>query len=205
MAWDLATAKELLGIDPGDTSQDVAITKVMGVTLATIEKLLQRGIIQLSETQIFHWLTSRRVLLRRYPLVEITALDGGSAAPADVTLNLQTGWAEHSSWCGLESLSITYTGGFDPIPDDLERAMWEAFSYLYSKSDTTTGLAASTAAGASEISGVTVFDAFKIDYSVDSSGAESAAAQREAWGWLAPWATVLNMYRSEQGVGLGLA
>lgn len=204
MAWDLETAKELLGIDPGDDTQDAAITQVMAVTLATIEKFLQRGLVQQEETQDFHWLTSARVLLRRYPLVEITALEGGSAVPEDVTLNVPNGWAEHRSWCGLENLGITYTGGYDPLPDDLERAMWEAFSYMWRNSDQTTGLPSGTTGGEGEVKGVTVFDAFKIDYNVASTGADSSASASASWGWLAPWAPILSMYRSEQGVGLGI-
>lgn len=218
MAWDLATARLVAGIPPGDTTKDAALTRIMGRTLAAVETLLGRGLLLRRETVRFYEVDERKVLLPRYPVRRVYSINGTPGVIRGL-LHHRTGWLElgpYDHWGTQDgAVLIDYEGGFDPLPDDLEAALWEALLYLWGMVDQTTGLprqgaGAGVVQGSGDISRITLADFGSISYDVGtqvtSSESSGAGAVAEAmWGWLAPWASVLSTYRSEAAPSIAFA
>lgn len=217
MAWDLATAKQYLGIPSDDATRDVAIQNAMDRVLATVETLLQRKLL-LARELVTLYNVEGSLLLPRYPVTQVFSING-STNQEWVTHSL-TGCIDlcnfSASYEGcVREISIDYEGGFSTLPSDLEGVLWEAFMLVWSSIDPMTG-GPSLSGGltavqdSSDVKSLTVFDAFKADFNVESGASWSlsgdfSASDRANWGWLVPWSSVLSFYRSERGVGLGMA
>lgn len=215
MTWDLATAKTYLEIV--GTAQDTLLTRVMDETLVAIESALGRGLLLATDTEVFRWVNGPRLLLRRFPLVSVTTITGPVAGPtydlANVKINADVGTIESFQFYGSTELTVEYEGGYDPLPADLERAMWSAFLTLWAATDGTTGAPAIGSGavivpGSGEVSSVSLADFGTVRFDVGSSvssGDSSSAALVANWGWLYPWASTLQLYRAGQaGIGLGV-
>lgn len=196
MAWDLATAKQYLGIAPADESQDAAITVVMAFTLASIEKALARKLLELRERITLYDVVLPRVFLPRYPVTEVHTVDG-VVPDSEWVVNPSSGYVQVTSDGYYKTLSVDYTGGFDPLPADLERAMWSAFMAAWAQTDGMTGGPSATA-DSGAVKSLTVFDAFKVDYDTGAAFGDWHAR----WGWLAPWALTFELYRSDAAMGV---
>lgn len=207
--WDLATAKTMLGIAPGDTTQDAALTSVMDRLIGELEDLLGRGLLLKSTTETFYHVGSRQLRLNRYPIERVDS-------PACRIVHHRAGWIELDQGLAPDgAVTVTYTGGFKVLPAALERCLWEILHVVWGGVDHTTGLpvagqgGGTVLQGSGDISSVTI-DGMTLRYDVGSTvaggGGESAAAAAEKeWGWLAPWATVLSIYRSESAPGVAIA
>lgn len=213
MAWNLATAKNLLRIPLVDSTKDPQIQIAMETVLASVESLLGRGLLEKRELVTFYDVANS-VRLPRYPVKQVVAVNGAPASLVRDQLHHRKGVLRLS---GLYSASVTvdYIGGFDPLPSDLERALWEIFNYLWSNTDQTTGgpaagSGAQIVQGSGEVSRITLSDFGSVSFDVGSqvSGGSSsggAAAAADVWGWLAPWATTLSIYRSDSAPGVVFA
>jgi hypothetical protein len=193
--WNLATARAQAKLTVGDTSKDTALTMVMRVVEAQLENLLERGLfIRRVVGERYLHVNSRRIYLFRYPIQSVQS-------PSNVTIHYRNGWLE--GYTGTDELLVTYTGGIGTpttLPDDLEFAMWGAFAFIWSRADPNTGL---SAVGSGDVKSLTVFDAYKIDYDVGTSGSSAGASRGasapEYWGDLAPWSNILMRYRRNVG------
>ena len=202
MAWDVTTAKTVLGIDAGDTSKDVAIQQALDVVMSTVEKAVGRGLLYARET-VYLPTRLRTVLLPRYPVAVVH-----SPAIEFMHKNGQNGIVVLAN-AGTEPQTVVdYEGGYDPLPVDLEQAMWEIFLFVWTTINTTTGFPSESSGGAAtivqgtgEVSRVSLADfgsiSFDVGATVASSSYDITAATRAEWGWLSPWAWVLKYYRSE--------
>lgn len=210
MAWNRDTAKQYLGIPEEDTSQDDAIDAAMNYTLAAVEVRLARGLFRERHIVRFLHTKCQVIQLPRPPIVEVFDIVG-MGLPQDLLVHHEIGSIEHPMLANQRTVEIDYEGGFSELPLDLERTLWQAFlAYWASLDPTTGGPPADGGEGDQDISRLTVFDAFSINY--ESSRAMSGtAATLEAegehyWGWLAPWSDVLSLYRfGPAGVELGMA
>ena len=211
MAWDLATAKQYLGITDG--SQDANITRMMDVTMSAVEKFLQRGLELAQETVTYRDRDFRRVVLPRFPVTQVLKVDGVDGLPSDWHLMPRVGWILLPTRRYFQELEIEYEGGYDPLPADLEQVLWEIFMRAWASIDENTGgpdpTGPGVVQGSGDVKSLTVFDGFKMEFDVGASvlsDAESALTEQQAtWGWLAPWASTLELYRSERGAGVGIA
>lgn len=207
MAWDLATAKIYLKIDPADTSKDTQIEGVMNYVLRSVESVLQRGLFFLRQTVRYHYLDVRRLYLPRYPVANVFEVRDGNDNVIDVAdyeIHSRVGWLQLLR-IPASPLEVDYDGGYQILPEDLERAMWEAFMDAWGRTDSATGGPLETGGGAAAaggVKGLTVFDGFRVDY---DTNAVVPAQDHATWGWLAPWAGILGFYRSEHGTELGIA
>ena len=213
MSWDLATARAAAGIAAGDTTHDTALQRVMDVVLASVENLLGRGLLLRRETVRFLNPNTRRLRLPRYPILQVYTIDG---KPYTGQIQHRVGWIEFVGSAGGRAVSVDYEGGFDPLPADLEAALWEAFVHRWSDVDPLTGLptqgsGATVVKGSGDVSRITLADFGSVTYDVGSSvaggddGQGSLASMQARWGWLAPWATTLELYRSESAASLAFA
>jgi hypothetical protein len=111
---------------------------------------------------------------------------------------------------------IEYIGGFKQFPSALERAMWEALQTIWANSDHTTGVPVAGSGGSSVVQGggevnrisIADFGAINFNYGatvVGGNAASTSAAQQAHWGWLAPWANIFEIYRSEAAPGTAFA
>lgn len=208
MSWDLETAKIYLGIDPGDETKDDQIQGILDYTLKAVETLLQRKLLFARETVKFLRPRGDTILLPRWPVDTIVAINDADP-PVDMEINEATGYIRDPGFSGEKEISVEYDGGYDPLPTDLERVLWEAFMTAWGNTDAETGGPAGPGtgviAGSGDVKSLTVFDAFKMDYDVGTTstgdGQSSLISQQSSWGWLAPWAAILEMYRGEFGTG----
>ena len=209
MSWDLATAKLYL-----DSNDDEQVQAAMDTTLSAIETMLARGIVKEDREETFYPPYCPEILLSNYPLHGITTIDGNP--PSDkLVVNSYEGWIRLVDFVNnFDPIVVAYSGGFDPIPKDLERCMYEALQYLWSATNPETGgpdgeVGTSPGEGTGDVSRITIQDFGSVTY--DAASAPSGDGGRMAvetvldWGWLHPWSATLQMYRSEVGVGLGVA
>ena len=206
MAWNLETARTYLKIDPGDTSKDAVIQQTLDRVLASVETALGRYLLRRRENIVFRGVVSpKTVQVQRYPIRIIHRCVGAG----DRDINHEHGTITFiNGTCG--DVFLDMEGGYEPMPVDLEYAMWQAFLVAWAATDQDTGGPAEDAptAGDPDVKSLTLYDAFKVDYQVDSSVTSQSLAEEEAaWGWLFPWSSTLAMYRSgpSGAGGLGLA
>lgn len=210
MAWDLATARAVT-----NTTNDAALTSVMGIVLGTVEDLLGRALLYGKSTETFYHVDTCRFRLHRYPIDRILSVNG-SAVSTNILVHHRVGWVELGN-LGAEQVTIEYMGGFKQLPSALERAMWEAFQALWGNSDPTTGLPVAGSGGSTitqgsgDISRVSLPGGGAVSWDVGatvsggSGGGSSSANDQAIWGWLAPWASTLQMYRTESGASVAFA
>ena len=205
MAWNLETARTYLKIDPGDTSNDVVIQQTLDRVLVSVETLLGRYLLRRRETIVFRGVVSpKTVQVQRYPIQVVHRCTGAG----DFSVHREHGTITFiNGTCGDVSLDIE--GGYEPMPLDLEFVMWGAFMYAWQSVDTTTGGPPAdqvVTTGSGEVKSLLIYDAFKVDYDVGNTTSDDSGSVEEDWGWLAPWASTLSMYRGgPSGTGLGLA
>lgn len=206
MSWNLETAKKYLDLESDDT-KDEYITDVMTITLQAIETALARKLLLQRNTVRFFKTRSESLPLSPYPITEVFDING-EGVPSDLLIHHENGIIEHPTLACKKTLDVDFEGGYDPLPSDLERVMWDAFMLLWSNTNQTTGGPPETGSGivsgSGDVKSLTVFDGFKMDFDVgvtNTSSDTSLASQQADWGWLAPWASTLSMYRSDYGVG----
>jgi Phage gp6-like head-tail connector protein len=214
MTWDLEAAKARLGIT--DNSQDAAIESAMGVALALAEKycdrqfLLELGTVQFPPTA---WPV---LLVRRYPIkdvVEVLAPNGSVLDPTRYGVDyehgmIRLGWGITSAgvppgsswWSG--SVAVTFEGGYDPLPADLEAALWMVFDNVWS---TTPGMGLPAGSATSSSGGAVrsfSIDGMSIGYDNSATSGGGGSAAPDDWGLIPALATaILNFYRAETVVG----
>ena len=197
MTWSLDTARAVAGFAPDDNTHDVALQLVMDSVLAAVETKLERGLLKRQETAKFYHVNFCRIYLPRYPIEQVIS-------PTGVwRVHHRNGWIEGM---GGSEVEVTWIGGFDPLPSDLERALWGAFLAEWANSDPLTGApiaGASVLVGSGEMKSLTVYDAYKVDFDVGATsvgGASGVGKIDEAfWGALSPWADILMAYRRNVG------
>lgn len=211
MAWTVEKAKIYLGIDPGDNTQDAAIQDTLDYVMSSVETALQRVLPLGREVTTFYHVSSARVLLPRFPVSQVHAINGASPQ-SDVKLHSRVGWLEHPSFVYEDELEVDYEGGYAVFPPDLDRTLWAIFMSAWSNTDQDTGGppvdGGGVVIGGGEVERVTLSDFGSISYSTSSvsGGASSGASAEETWGWLSPWAATLESYRNGPGgAGLGIA
>ncbi len=207
MAWNLETAKTYLKIDPADTSSDAVIQLTLDRVLTSVETLLGRYLLRRRETIVFRGVVSpKTVQVQRFPIQVVHRCTGAG----DYSIHREHGTITFINGT-YGDVSLDMEGGYEPMPLDLEYAMWGAFMSAWQSVDPTTGGPPAdqvVTTGSGEVKSLTVFDAFKVDYDVGAaSSSDDAGASDEAnWGWLAPWASTLSQYRGGPGgAGLGIA
>lgn len=212
MSWDLDTAKIYLGISGSEN--DESLQAAMDTTLAAVETVLARSILFSEDTATFYQEHLQTILLPKFPVKQVLTV-GGETMDDTWLLNSSVGTLLLPCMQYFSELSIVYEGGYETLPLDLERAMYEALAYLWGQTNPDTGapenggLETDPGGASGEVSRVTIqdFGSVSFDTGAGLSG-EAASKATEVildWGWLYPWSGTLQFYRSEQGTGLGIA
>ena len=210
MPWDLATAKVHVNIASTDVTSDIALQGNLDIVLDEVQTLLGRGLFERRITEKFYRVSTRDIRLARYPIKTVHS-------PNCRIVHHRAGWIEvdHGIIGSLDNtLTVEYTGGFNPLPSALEAALWGAFVTRWGTIDHITGAPTgggpTLITGSGDVSRVSFgnFGSVGFDVGTTSSGGNTQTAQAEltrVWGWLAPWATVLETYRTESAPSVAFA
>lgn len=158
----LDQVKATLGIDTADTSQDAALQQHISAVSAAINRHCNRVFVQQVYRDQFrvvrNWLDPGDPLMIRQPPIAFDDLDvplatvtedGGVVDVVAWEVNASSGefyridGALVSQWIGTTVL-IDYTGGFDPIPADVQAAALEWIGARYYSVGREPGLRAET-------------------------------------------------------------
>jgi hypothetical protein len=209
MAFNLATAKDRLGIPADDTSRDAQITGALNVSLAMAEKYCDRRFAFVREVARFPLNNWPQLLVRRYPIVRVYALrlppNGQEADVSELQVHHEHGIV-YMCGCGgyrtTDAVELDYEGGFKVLPADLEFALWLVFDQVWS---TTPGMG--LPAGSTSADGAVrsfSIDGMSIGYDTSAAQGNAGGGGASAWGAIPAWAiAVLDLYRAESVVGVG--
>ena len=235
MTWDLSSAKARLGIE--DAAQDPAVTSAMTLAIAVAEGYCDRGLLRQDEAQEFTLPCGPSLLVRRYPLVSlasITPLDPQVEPPADPIAVPETWRIDKKRgivyivgvppWVSAARLDaapptmfyegtragfvLHYTGGYDPLPADLEAALWQIFDAVW-YSTPGWGADPGSQSGAATGGALKSFniDGMSLGFET-ASGGEAASKSGGDVGSFGPFlplgaTTLLHPYRAETLIGIG--
>lgn len=194
--WDIATAKAYLGIE-GD-SQNTAIAATMAAVLRTVEAYLDRGLLRADVTEI-RSLNGNSCFLRWYPVDETSPITidvtrAGSTLPLDAAsyqLNGAMGLVASPAFIGADRVTISYVGGFETLPADLEWTLWQILAARWNSSQGNP-TASPAPVDAGSIKAVQLYGVGAVTYG-DATGSTSSGTQG---GELAPFAPALAPYVS---------
>lgn len=226
MTWDVETARVRIGLEASDASRDPELQACMDAALAAAESYCDRRFLLMEDTDEFLRDAGPVLLVRRYPLESIKELQlleplpepppapvpvpdswrmdkkrgmvymAGGALPAGLGI-YPVGSSPPPSWPGARpGFALTYTGGYDPLPADLEAALWLIFDALWAE---TPGWGA---AGGSQTGGGAVrsfaIDGMSISYDTSTDAGSAGAGANKGWGFIPAKAVgVLSFYRAE--------
>jgi hypothetical protein len=142
-------AKAALGIDPADTTQDASLTAQIASVSQGIFRYVDRVLVQQSYRDQFRYVCNYNypgepLQLRQYPIaVDITGAplatiteDGVAVDPlyyeadTDRGLLYRLDGADPYGWTGM-LITVDYTAGYEPIPDDIQAAALDWLTSRY--------------------------------------------------------------------------
>lgn len=185
MAFDLASALARLGLTDPTPEQEANAQGALDAALNVVEEYLDRKLLLQPEVETFFYPFAPSFQVHRFPIedVESFEIDGTEPDPQSYVVNLQRGvFAFRGDRCGRE-LVIAYTGGFDPLPADLEMILWNVFDHLYPQFVPPSQGGAS---GASEgaIKAVTIPDVGRIDFDTSATTGGASGTDADSLGLL---------------------
>lgn len=204
MAFDLITAKKRLGIPDEDTSQDAAIQACLAIAMSLAETYCDRGLEYKEDVvEDFERQTERVIRVYRYPIKEVDsilamdpALQNSMQANSDIWLDKKAGMIK-GVWYGYD-VTVTYDGGYDPLPADLEYGLWLVFDAVWY---TTPGMGLAAGSSSEDTAGPIrsfTINGVKIDYSVKTNAFGSGGGSIDPYGIIPENAiAVLDKYRAE--------
>jgi len=175
-------------------ADDATLTRALGLALATLETYLDRPLEKAERTQD-DYNVGGVILLRAWPVESVATIDAGGVPIAfdPLRLDKRTGRLGVPCWYG--ATSTKYTGGFEPMPIDLEHALWMIAAALVP--------AVQSAAGAEAgqpIIRVSTPDVGTVEFARASSS--GGAADRLLGATLSPQVeSLVQRYRAESVVG----
>lgn len=145
---DLATVADLnnfsqLALDPADPSAAYLLKVASGM----IRRYLEQDITQtLNDVEYADPVNGQMVLLRQLPVQSVslveTSTDGGvtwsTVDPANYTVSKRTGIVAAKPWTGIgwgsdpESWRVTYSHGYETVPDEINAACCSIAARFYS-------------------------------------------------------------------------
>lgn len=187
MAYDIETARTRAGLESTDTSKDDLLNGAMQAAQSYAEKYCDRFFsLQDDVAEEIHF-THHEIQLHRFPLVSITSvMADGKPVVTDYHMNKTIGMVVFDARLCTHTVLISYSGGYSPLPGDLEMALWRLFDSYYG-AFSESGVDPSGATGA--IKAISSSGA-RVEFDVSSGGSNAIAN-----GLSDPFAmSILNLY-----------
>jgi hypothetical protein len=138
--------------------------------------------------------------LRRYPLDSVTSIGPahGAASITEWHLDKDAGLVRLHGWHASHEMTVTYKGGFDPLPADLELALWQIFHGLWASTPGAGTLIGASAGALDGIKSIALPDVGTLSF-FESGSAASGSGRGGAMGGAIPAlaAGILDLYRRE--------
>ena len=138
MSFDLATAKTRLNIT--DTLQDVEIQAALNASLAIAEAYCKRRFSYAAEVAHYYHVEAGYLFVDRYPINSVTSVvrDNGQSN-IKYKVNKSSGFLDLHGRYTDEELQVTYSGGYQVLPDDLVIALFGIFDGIWAASQGSSG------------------------------------------------------------------
>lgn len=193
MSWiTLDEAKQRLGIDCTDPSQDTEVQAAVDYAIALIEEYCQRNFEEQQQTEAF-FKPGKVLYLKNWPVAQINEItvDGEVQTDFRYTLDMITGTVYLQTEFNRYShdlISFDYTAGYNPVPAALKNAALDLVNARYQTADE------------DPTRGPVKFE--RIDGSISVSyGDPGSSTEGSAYGALQSYRMVIDMYRSERTQG----
>jgi hypothetical protein len=145
---DLAAVKRYLGISDGSTAQDAILSDLITGASAALQNFVNRDLMSAARHD---WLdgTGKNVLVpRHYPVTSVASLkvNGQTIPQANASDFASVGWrltddllilTGYAFTRGVRNVEISYTAGFDAVPDELALACVLMVALRYKERDWT--------------------------------------------------------------------
>ena len=193
--FNLADVKDYLGIT--GTTDDARVTAAMNMSLSLAEKYCNRKFAKQAETEEIMPVHGRTVQLHRIPVDTITSVNKthGGGALTDYVVAKEAGVVYLNGAAYDRKVTVSYTGGLDPIDDDILMALMEIVGAVWPKFKAGAGSGGSSAM-AGQIKSV-ASDGARIEYFGDTGSTGSSSGF--AGGMVSPFAqSILDLYRIEE-------
>ena len=142
----LENVKEWLGLDPANTSDDDLLTRLITAASGFMQRYCNRQFASQAWTEIRDGVGNVRMAFANYPVTAVASVTvSGETIPAssgagtfgylftDTMLILQGRRFRR----GFANVELSYTAGFDPIPEEIEQACIELIAFRYREKDRT--------------------------------------------------------------------
>lgn len=217
MTWSVEAARVRIGLEPDDDTRDAQLQTCLDVALAAAESYCDRKFLKMEDSEEIFFHMWPAFTVRRWPLDSLVSIQQppplpdpepeALAVPASWRMDKKKGivFAQGSSFdilpvgtvpvpgFGLQrAFTLTYVGGFDPLPADLEAALWMVFDAQWWATPGWGAVGGAAPAGLVRSFGI---DGMTISY---DTAAGASAGEAKGWGVLpAMSAGILDFYRAE--------
>lgn len=174
----MATIEQLrarAGLEAGDTSKDTELQAAYATALAICENYTDRKFTAAADTDNFTHVTGYSLSLSRYPVTDITLLtvDGQERTSQDYHQDKRSGLIQFDYLLVAHEVHVEYSGGYDPLPADLDLAVWSVFDNAWHLNQAGGGGSLADSVKQINITGV---GSIAFDSQVDSASAGGFAA-----------------------------
>lgn len=175
---DIEVLRIRAGFDKADDTHDHDLEAAADQALALCETYCDRWF-ELKERTEQIWPTRGSYIVKAYPIESISAITDANGDTIDAGLYrtvddagivLRGGCSIGGT--GVWPMSITYEGGFDPLPKDLEFAVLAAFDAVWSS---TPGWGAIAGSAAEQVQKISVVGVGSIDFGTGGTTSGGAA------------------------------
>jgi hypothetical protein len=214
--------RKRIGLQPNDPSRDADITAALEISLDLAETYLDRKLTKQADEEDFFG-GSTAFLLHRWPVdrisgVDITAKFIGSpiiqytwsttGSESYFTVDWEKGIVFTPSYARGWPLTITYRGGFDPLPNALLMALLQVFDSVWTSDPMLGGTAGGgIIQGSGAVKKVSLVGIGSVDLDVGATavgGGGMGGYDEGPWGLIPASAiSILSRYRRESVVGIG--
>lgn len=197
MLVSLEDMKIRLGIEPIDTTHDAYLTQQILAATSLIENYCAREFEQIEAVQTIRE-PNTTLNLTRFPLtgpLVIITSRGDTIPDLNYSIEFELGrvfWTMNGCrWNNDTLLQVTYTGGFDPIPADIQEVVYDIVTGRYYSQGTNPS---------QQLKSETVDGIGKMEYAVNNSYYGGAGGYG---GFdLNQYAGILDLYKIEGAVGI---
>lgn len=127
----LPAARVRIGLASNDTTKDTKLTLSLNTALLIAERYCDRKFLKMAGSyQAIHF-AAPEVQLDRYPINSVTAVTADGTTVTDFHVNGSAGRIVFDGLIVAHVLNVTYDGGYETLPADLELALWLLFDAVW--------------------------------------------------------------------------